>query len=284
MLCRWMTSTLAIPLIAGLMPGLPLDAAVAAQLVDRPPSLDGVKTFSAPLNEGNALIGIRPSGWTARDWINSEPLALEALRGKVVLVRWWTAPDCPFCEASAPALNDFWRRYGSRGLVVVGFYHHKSSKPLRLATVKTQSRKFGFEFPVAIDPDGKTLRRTRRKSTKLKALHVVSAWAGHSGITLGQVAVAAKSNEITAMSQVLQVEDLHEKIVTTDAMGCQKEIAQSIVAGGGDYIVAVKDNQPTLHAELQAAFAQAAPPPPRSVRGYRTTETGHGRHEHRCAV
>jgi predicted transposase YbfD/YdcC len=130
--------------------------------------------------------------------------------------------------------------------------------------------------------DGKTLRQTRRKSQKLKALHVVSAWAGQTGITLGQVAVTAKSNAITAMPELLQVLDLHEKIVTTDAMGCQKEIARTIVAGGGDYILAVKDNQPTLHTELQAAFAQTAPPPPRSVRGESTTETGHGRHEHRA--
>lgn len=129
--------------------------------------------------------------------------------------------------------------------------------------------------------DGKTLRQTRRKTQKLKALHVVSAWAGQTGLTLGQVAVDAKSNEITAMPQLLELLDLHDKIVTTDAMGCQKEMAQTIVAGGGDYILAVKDNQPTLHAEIQAAFAQAAPPPPRSTRGYSTTETGHGRHEHR---
>ena len=130
--------------------------------------------------------------------------------------------------------------------------------------------------------DGKTLRQTRCKSTKLKALHVVSAWAGQSGMTLGQVAVAAKSNEITAMPQLLELLDLRDKIVTTDAMGCQKAMAETIVAGGGDYILAVKDNQPTLHAEIQAAFAQAAPPPSRSVREYRTTETGHGRHEHRA--
>jgi predicted transposase YbfD/YdcC len=129
--------------------------------------------------------------------------------------------------------------------------------------------------------DGKTLRQTRCKSQKLKALHGVSAWAGQTGITLGQVAVAAKSNEITAMPQLLALLDLRDKIVTTDAMGCQKEIAQTIVAGGGDYILAVKDNQPTLHAEIQAAFAQAAPPPARSGRGYRTTDTGHGRQEHR---
>jgi predicted transposase YbfD/YdcC len=129
--------------------------------------------------------------------------------------------------------------------------------------------------------DGKTLRQTRRKTKDLKALHVVSAWAGQTGITLGQIAVEAKSNEITAMPQLLALLDLRDKVVTTDAMGCQKEIAQTIVAGGGDYILAVKDNQPTLHAEIQAAFAQAAPPPPSSRRGYSTTETGHGRHEHR---
>jgi predicted transposase YbfD/YdcC len=129
--------------------------------------------------------------------------------------------------------------------------------------------------------DGKTLRQTRRKTQKLKALHVVSAWAGQTGMTLGQVAVDAKSNEITAMPQLLELLDLRDKIVTADAMGCQQEIVKTIVEGGGDYILAVKDNQPTLHAELQTAFAHAAPPPPRSVRGYRTTETGHGRHEHR---
>jgi predicted transposase YbfD/YdcC len=129
--------------------------------------------------------------------------------------------------------------------------------------------------------DGKTLRQTRRRTQRLKALPVVSAWAGQTGITLGQVAVAAKSNEITAMPQLLKLLDLRDKIVTTDAMGCQKAIAKTIVEGGGDYILAVKDNQPTLQAEIQAAFAQAAPPPPRSARGYRTDEKGHGRQERR---
>jgi thiol-disulfide isomerase/thioredoxin len=141
-----MTSTLATALIAGLVPGVLSDTVAEAQLAERPPSLAGVEAFSAPLNEGNALIGLHPEGWTARDWINSKPLSLDALRGKVVLVRWWTAPGCAFCEASAPALNNFWRRYGSRGLVVVGFYHHKSSEPLSLANVKRQSRKFGFDL------------------------------------------------------------------------------------------------------------------------------------------
>ena len=141
------------------MLGVLLNAAAEAPSGDRPPELTGVETFSAPLHEGSDVIGLRPGGWTVRNWINSEPLALEALRGKVVLVRWWTAPGCVFCQASALALNDFWKRYRSRGLVVVGLYHHKSSEPLSLANVRKQSRKFGFEFPVAIDPDWKTLRR-----------------------------------------------------------------------------------------------------------------------------
>jgi len=129
--------------------------------------------------------------------------------------------------------------------------------------------------------DGKTLRHTGRSTPKLKALHVVSAWAGQTGMTLGQVAVDAKSNEITAMPELLELLDLHDKIVTTDAMGCQKAIAETIVAGGGDYILAVKANQPTLHAELQAAFATAAPPPARSSRLYTTEDQGHGREEQR---
>ncbi len=125
------------------------------------------------------------------------------------------------------------------------------------------------------------MRQTRRRTPKLKALHVVSAWAGQTGITLGQVAVAAKSNEITAMPQLLEVLDLRDKIVTTDALGCQKAIAETIVAGGGDYILAVKDNQPTLHAEIQAAFAKEAAPVARSAQIYTTEDQGHGRYEHR---
>lgn len=132
-----------------------------------------------------------------------------------------------------------------------------------------------------IHVDGKTLRGTRWQRQKLKARHVVSAWAGQTGITLGQVAVAAKSNEITAMPQLLNLLDLHEKIVTTDALGCQKAIAETIVAGGGDYILAVKDNQPTLHAEIQAAFAQAPTAKLRSSRIATTCDKGHGREEQR---
>jgi len=129
--------------------------------------------------------------------------------------------------------------------------------------------------------DGKTMRHTRRDSTGLGALHVVSAWAGQTGLTLGQVAVDAKSNEITAMPQLLQLLDLRDKIVTTDAMGCQKEIAQIIVEQEGDFILAAKENQPTLYAEMSEAFATAPTPPARSQRTYTTEDQDHGRHERR---
>jgi thiol-disulfide isomerase/thioredoxin len=76
-----------------------------------------------------------------------------------VLVRWWTAPDCPYCAATAPALNEFDQTYRNRGLSVVGIYHHKSSTPLRPEDVRGQAEKFGFQFPVAIDPDWRTLKQ-----------------------------------------------------------------------------------------------------------------------------
>jgi predicted transposase YbfD/YdcC len=129
--------------------------------------------------------------------------------------------------------------------------------------------------------DGKAMRHTRRNSPKLGALHVVSAWASQAGLTLGQVAVDAKSNEITAIPELLELLDLRDKIVTIDAMGCQKDIATAIVEQGGDYVLSVKENQPTLHADLEAAFAQAATKPTSSHRDYTTDETGHGRHESR---
>jgi predicted transposase YbfD/YdcC len=128
--------------------------------------------------------------------------------------------------------------------------------------------------------DGKAMRHTRRGSKGLGALHVVSAWAGQTGLTLGQVAVAAKSNEITAMPQLLELLDLRQKIVTIDAMGCQKEIAKIVVGQEGDYVLAVKDNQPTLHAETQAAFAATASTLPKH-RVVTTTESDHGRDESR---
>jgi len=129
--------------------------------------------------------------------------------------------------------------------------------------------------------DGKALRGSRCAARGLGALHLVSAWASQQGLTLGQVAVDAKSNEITAIPLLLDLLDLRDKVVTIDAAGCQKEIAAQIVAGGGDYVLAVKDNQPTLHAEVRQAFATALETDDPRLRQHTAEETGHGRHERR---
>jgi len=108
---------------------------------------------------GDHLLGTPAPAWEAEHWLHSEPLDLEDLRGRVVLVRFWTAPGCPFCRATAPSLNILHERYGDRGLTVIGLYHHKSLTPLDPADVARHAEAFGFGFPVAIDPDWRTLRR-----------------------------------------------------------------------------------------------------------------------------
>ena len=101
--------------------------------------------------------------------------------------------------------------------------------------------------------DGKTARGSASE-TREKPLHLVSAWASRLGLTLGQVAVAEKSNEITAIPHLLQMLELNGAIVSIDAMGCQKEIASQIIAGEGHYLLPVKGNQPTLNSALTNFF------------------------------
>jgi predicted transposase YbfD/YdcC len=108
-----------------------------------------------------------------------------------------------------------------------------------------------------IQIDGKSLRGSRDKKKKLGCLHTVSAWAAESGLTLGQLAVDGKSNEITAIPKLLQFLDLEGALVTIDAMGCQKDIARQIRASKGHYALAVKENQPTLYADIAATFLHA---------------------------
>ena len=105
------------------------------------------------------LIGMKALEWSVSDWINSKPLALKDLKGKVVLVRWWTGGGCPYCTATAPSLNEFHAKYADKGLVVLGLYHHKEPGPLTTAMVKDCAKSFGFEFPVAIDPSWRTLKK-----------------------------------------------------------------------------------------------------------------------------
>lgn len=116
----------------------------------------GAPAAAAP---GEELLGRPAPELTVSHWTNSEPLTLAGLRGKVVLVRWWTAPGCPFCAATAPSLNALHERYADRGLVVIGLYHHKSASPLDPARVARLAEDFGFRFPLAIDEGWETLRR-----------------------------------------------------------------------------------------------------------------------------
>jgi predicted transposase YbfD/YdcC len=131
--------------------------------------------------------------------------------------------------------------------------------------------------------DGKTLRRTFDRARGLGALHLVSAWATTNGLTLGQVAVGAKSNEITAIPQLIELLDLKDCVVTIDAAGCQKDIAAQIVAKEADYVLALKENQPTLYDQVSDYFLEQMEKegPERKLRHHREVEEGHGRSEAR---
>ena len=130
--------------------------------------------------------------------------------------------------------------------------------------------------------DGKTSRRTHDKRNGLKALHTLSAYATNARLTLAQLSVPEKTNEITAIPELLdQLADarqLHGALVTIDAIGCQVEIANRIVAHDADYLLALKGNQPTLEADVQNYFDDA---PDRELVTKTTVEKGHGRIETR---
>jgi predicted transposase YbfD/YdcC len=130
--------------------------------------------------------------------------------------------------------------------------------------------------------DGQTLRGTRGPDGT--CLHLVSAWAAEHRLTLAQVAVSDKSNEITAIPALLKLLDLEGALVSIDAMGCQRDIAAQVRAGGGDYVLAVKDNQPTLHADVEACFVRAYEDDFAGVKydTCTTREVGHGRTEERA--
>jgi len=135
--------------------------------------------------------------------------------------------------------------------------------------------------------DGKTQRGSARRTVGQSPLHMVSAWSVENHLTLGQVATHAKSNEITAIPELLKVLDLHGAVVTIDAMGCQKEIAAGIVQGGGEYALAVKDNQPNLHEDIKQAFEEVLEhgEPGVDFSDFETEEVRSGGHETRtCCV
>lgn len=123
--------------------------------------------------------------------------------------------------------------------------------------------------------DGKQLRRTHDKSWGKAAIHMVSARATQNHVVLGQVKVADKSNEITAMPQLLELLELSGCIVTIDALGCQREIARQIVVDkDADYVLALKNNQPDLFADVQEVFDQAQTAGFATAAYWRTAERG----------
>ena len=137
--------------------------------------------------------------------------------------------------------------------------------------------------------DGKTSRRSFDTQSGKAAVHTVSAWMSEAGLVLGQRKTETKSNEITAIPQLLQVLDLRGATVTIDAMGCQTKIAETVLEGGGHYVLSVKENQPTLHDDVAATFAEATDDRQRSVdeqgrpqvEVFEQVDKGHGRVETR---
>lgn len=123
------------------------------------------------------------------------------------------------------------------------------SKPASEGTDDDSSPRF---IPI----DGKTMRGSGGSKDRQSPLHLISAWATQQGMTLGQLAVDGKSNEITAIPQLVRMLELSGAIISIDAMGCQKEIAAAIINGRGDYTLAVKDNQPTLRQALELFFLE----------------------------
>ena len=134
--------------------------------------------------------------------------------------------------------------------------------------------------------DGKALRGTARARGGLRALHRVSAHAAGCGLTLGQRSCDEKSNEIMAIKELLPTLALEGSGVTLDAMSCQREIAAQIVEGGGDHVLAVKDNQPQLAGALRDFFSTLEAPdhPKREVSRHATLDKGHGRIETRRCI
>lgn len=131
--------------------------------------------------------------------------------------------------------------------------------------------------------DGKTLRHSFHKAGGLGALHLVHAWSVQERLLLAQKATSQKSNEITAIPELLKMLVLEEATVTLDAMGCQREICQDILKQKGDYLIALKDNQPSLAADAKQAFEQVDANPKKAKNASKQSETskGHGRVEGR---
>src|SRR3974377_133055 len=123
--------------------------------------------------------------------------------------------------------------------------------------------------------DGKTVRGSSDHETGRAAIHMVSAWASENKLSLGQVVVDEKSNEITAIPELLQVLEISGALVTIDSEGCQKEIADQIREREADFVLAVKQNQPTLYEQVEGAIDEALEQGAKDVGEDQTVEKGH---------
>ena len=134
--------------------------------------------------------------------------------------------------------------------------------------------------------DGKTLRRSHDRKQGLGPLHSVSLWATEFGLTLGQVATAEKSNEITAIPELLRLVDIQGAIITIDAMGTQKAIAKQIVEGEADYVLSLKGNQDSIHQAVISHIDQHMNENFKNTQAqhHTTTDKGHGREETRTYI
>jgi predicted transposase YbfD/YdcC len=138
----------------------------------------------------------------------------------------------------------------------------------------------GVERPI-ISFDGKTARRSHDAKNELGALHVVTAWAGEYGLALGQQVCAEKSNEITAIPELLRKIDVRGGVVTIDAMGAQKAIAEEVIRGKADYLLALKGNHESLHRAVIEHIDERLEGDLKGAEELTTTDRGHGREEER---
>lgn len=165
-----------------------------------------------------------------------------------------------------------------------GFPSHDTYQRLWDAISPTQFQACFADFVASLEKvasdvislDGKTIRNSRVD----KAIHIVSAWCHNNQLILGQTKVDSKSNEITAIPEVLQLLDLEHKVITIDAMGAQRAICQQIIEGGGDYVISLKGNQGTLHKDVKLYLED----PHHHQLINENHDKGHGRVETRTAM
>jgi predicted transposase YbfD/YdcC len=163
------------------------------------------------------------------------------------------------------------------------FFAHVNPDKFRLAFIQWVESFGKCVSGKQIAVDGKTLRRSFNKASGKLGIHMVSAWCHETGMVLGQVKTDVKSNEITAVPKLIKLLDIRGATVSGDAMNCQKKIVKTIIEGKGDYVIQVKDNQPTMREEIELYFKTEAGTSLKQDKNtyFHTLEKGHGRIEER---